>query len=169
MSLNTCNENVYIINTAHIITPSHVIQIRLLYPWEIWLAEFRIYQICKIKHILNKYMIIHISFAQRWIWHTYTPANSFEQIPSEHRRNETENTLNINLICITWEGVIMCAVLHGMQYGFFKIVHEIGYLVFHNYFVFFWFFFPEFTFPIRSGFNSYVPLVKNVCPIGCLH
>ena len=82
-------------NTAHIITPSHEIRIRLLYPCEIWLVEFPIYQICKIKHILNKYMIIHISIAQRWIWHTYTPANSVEQIPSERRTNETENTLNI--------------------------------------------------------------------------
>ena len=43
-------------NTAHIIIP-HVIRIRLLYPWEIWLVAFRIYHICKIKHILSKYMI----------------------------------------------------------------------------------------------------------------
>jgi hypothetical protein len=39
-------------NTAHIIT-SHVIRIRLLHLLEIWLVTFRIYDICKIKHILR--------------------------------------------------------------------------------------------------------------------
>ena len=57
-----------------------------------------------------------------------------------------------NLIRITWEGVIMCAVLHGgcnnvcrITWGYNmdfskwrpEILHEIKYLVLHNYFVFF--------------------------------
>ena len=47
-------------NMAHIITPPYVIRIRLLHLWEIWLVVFRIYHICKIKHILSKYMIIYV-------------------------------------------------------------------------------------------------------------
>ena len=41
----------------HTLLHPHVIRIRLLHPWEIWLVAFRIYHICKIKHILSKYMI----------------------------------------------------------------------------------------------------------------
>jgi hypothetical protein len=51
MSLNTYNKNVYIANF-----PAAIL-IRLLHPWEIWLVPFRIYHICKVKHILSKYII----------------------------------------------------------------------------------------------------------------
>ena len=42
----------------HTLLHPRVIRIRLLHPWEIWLGAFRSYHICKIKHILSKYMII---------------------------------------------------------------------------------------------------------------
>jgi hypothetical protein len=41
----------------HTLLHPHVIWIRLLHPLEIWLVTFRIYDICKIKHILSKSMI----------------------------------------------------------------------------------------------------------------
>ena len=43
----------------HTLLHPHVIRIRLLHPLEIWLVAFRIYDICKIKHILSKYMIMY--------------------------------------------------------------------------------------------------------------
>jgi hypothetical protein len=51
-----------ILNKPHVIRHTlihpHVIRIRLVHPWEIWLVAFQIYHICKVEHILSKYMII---------------------------------------------------------------------------------------------------------------
>jgi hypothetical protein len=46
-------------NTAHIITPPCNTG-QVITPWEVWLVAFRIYHICKIKHISSKYMTKNI-------------------------------------------------------------------------------------------------------------
>ena len=61
-------------NTANYYTPPpHVIPIRLLHPWKIWLVAFQIYHICKIKHIFSKYMIIQIMILPFRYFYLLTP------------------------------------------------------------------------------------------------
>ena len=74
-----------------------------------------------------------------------------------------QDMLNFAYVINSKWGVIMCAILHGGGGGcnmdFSKwwpnILHEIEYLVFHNYFVFLGknkFFFQNSRFPVRSVF-----------------
>ena len=51
---NNCEKQ---ITSTHKTFPCCYSEYSILHPWEIWLDAFRIYHICKIKHILSKYMI----------------------------------------------------------------------------------------------------------------
>ena len=121
--------------TSHVIRHTllhpHVIRIRIFHLLEIWLVAFRIYDICKNKHILRKYMIIRVN-------------NSEVVIADLSMRNPLKwswvwlNFLEV-IICSTNLLSVMCYLYYYSDYSFnfFLLLWYAIYSIVSSYFLFF--------------------------------
>jgi hypothetical protein len=121
--------------TSHVIRHTllhpHVIRIRIFHLLEIWLVAFRIYDICKNKHILRKYMIIRVN-------------NSEVVIADLSMRNPLKwswvwlNFLEV-IICSTNLLSVMCYLYYYSDYSFnfFLLLWYAIYSIVSSYFLLF--------------------------------
>jgi hypothetical protein len=115
----------------HTLLHPHVIRIRIYHLLEIWLVAFRIYDICKNKHILRKYMIIRVN-------------NSEVVIADLSMRNPLKwswvwlNFLEV-IICSTNLLLVMCYLYYYSDYSFnfFLLLWYAIYSIVSSYFLLF--------------------------------